>query len=227
MRFAFVLLAVSAIGCSDAETRPPPPPPGGEGGTQLPPPGGGRRDASMDAAADADATDSGLPPGCEVVGPARANVLDIRDATGAAVGSPITRAYAAWLDGEGCEDPRLAIGLSQGTCDPDVDDNQLVFRIDRDELGDLTAPYTVEEPVPGDPVEVRLFLRRTGPTESFGNCAGSSGLLTFGETGRNAGDPQSASFEMTLSDCTDGFEQLSVIGSFEVTLRESFGDACP
>jgi len=192
-----------------------------------------RRDAAVDAAiadgAVAD-TDSGLSPDCLSL-PATGNGLSSTyTPSGSSPDFSPTNVVAAWRPA-GCDSATPEIVVSLGdSCDPRTG-SRLTFRMERGAIqrGELFIgfPLFVDE---AHPYVVRLVLPPTVGAEPsiWGDCTGSVGSITFDDIGETAGSIESASFDITLTDCssTPALEDVRVTGSFSVTLTNAFEDVC-
>lgn len=229
--FLAALLLVCA--CGGGHAHPPAPPPSDAEVWVGPPVGTRPRSDSgaSDAAGDSSAAgDAGSPVSCTSV-PSIGNQLSLSFTTSA--GGPElvpTHAIARWLPAS-CDtaDPQVVISLGD-SCDP-LSGSRLAFRVQRGALqrGELTIgfPLFVDNP---HSFSVRLVLPPSaGPEPSiWGDCTRSTGSITFDDNGWAAGSVESASFDITLTDCssTPALEDVRASGSFYVTLSDAFEDVC-
>jgi len=189
-------------------------------------------DAAVDASFDSASPtlDSGSPAMCSTL-PTSGNALALAFTTLA--GGPAfepTHVLAQWLPAS-CDtaEPEIVIALGDG-CDPRAG-SRLAFRVQRSAIqrGELPAgfPTFVENP---HAYTVRLVLPPSlGPEPSiWGDCVGATGSITFDDIGWSVGSRQSASFDITLTDCaaSPALPNVRASGSFSVTLNESFEDVC-
>jgi hypothetical protein len=218
---------------TDGSTRDvmvmPPPPPGDSGAMD-----GTTSDASADATVDAsDAAgdaDAGLPLGCFAAGTGTGIDATITS-EGSSFPFTVNRAFATWDPAFCITLPRtIIVGLTEGSCAPSADD-QLIFALAEDRIGTsiFIGDNFVSETSADSGLGVRFRTVGSGGTgEVWGACTGSSGTVTFTNLGSSVGDQLTATFDMTLTDCTEPFDSppLSVSGSFDLPLEISFETAC-
>jgi hypothetical protein len=248
MRLLRVFCAVGALvitsGCEEEMRAPPPPVTDGSMRDVMivppPPPGdsgamdGTITDSSADATTDAsDAggdADAGLPVGCFAAGEGTGTDVTI-SSEGSAIPFTVNRAFATWDPAFCITLPRtIIIGLTDGSCTPSVGD-QLIFALAEDRIGTsiVIGDNFVSETSGDTGLGVRFRTVGAGGTgELWGACTGSSGTVTFTNLGSGVGDQLTATYDMTLTDCTEPFDSppLSVSGSFDLPLEISFETAC-
>ena len=208
--FTLLLSCLAIAGCGESH------PPLINTGDDRPPAVGipeGGLDAGMDSSADASA-DSGVPPifnlSCTEVS-SSPNRIVVSGTTLAA-----QNAYATWVPNE-CSPVRdVQIGFDSDACGTSSGD-LLSFSIDAQTIDDdlivLFSPITITPP---SFVTVRLH-KETG--ETWGNCASSSGQLTFQSLSTTDLSSVQATFNIVLTDCgSDGLTPITVEGTLSVAL---------
>lgn len=230
------LAAAIALAGACGDDGHPPAAPDYDGGRVSPPPGSrtgrdGGPDGGPDAGDAGAALDAGVIDCVHVPSGDEANALTVEQ-PGATEPFVLESAYVMWNDLD-CEDPRLLIGLTDGSCLPGVG-QQLLFAVDRDAVG---ASVVVGANVLSlEPTPLRVQFSRPSATsrdvrDVFGTCAaGTEGTIDFVAVGTETGASETASFEaVQLAPCTEPLDQpsVTVTGSFDLTLPVAFEAVCP
>lgn len=220
-----VLACVWLIACTGDPVHPPPPP-GLDGSIEMgcaplcrrdggprdlggPSDDGGRGDASVDG---------GLTGFCEPFPRAGSSAT-------LPSGFAPTRIVARW-NTEACALPELIVALTEGGCDlTDGERFELHFNEANVTDGSIMLGLNTLFAGVSSPLRMR-YVRVDPPSATYGPCA--VGAVTINMLDLRASGRFSANFDVTLDDCAlAGDAGVNLMGSIDVPVLQSSGDACP
>lgn len=223
-----MLLAMVAWGCETREPAPPPP----TTGTPTMPGTGGTRDGGGGVTLDGGGVtlDGGEPTGaCVPLGdsPIAPNRLFL-ELAGLELEPRARTVVAEWTRASCAATPELRVvfhGREDDCSFGRTEELVFVFR-DPGELPLSTAASVNVGESENLTIRYQFLGNEFIPSSNFGNCIGSTGILTFEDLDTEAG-LKAATFDLDLTSC-DGAStaQLGVVGAFELFMPTAWRDEC-